>query len=79
MNEIPEEWTTRDIFKSRCYTGTEGTFVTPRPWAFEISTVLDNVDILLFSKIKLKVWPDATAVARRCSNFINDSLTMSAI
>ena len=50
--------------------------MTPRMWAFEISTVHNNVDILFFSKIKSKMWPDAGAVVRRLKNFIEDSKTM---
>ena len=46
-------------------------------YAFEISTVIDNVDILFFSKIKSKMWPDAGAVVTRLQNFIADSKTMS--
>ena len=46
-------------------------------WAFEITTVHDNVDILLFSKIMSKVWPDAGAVVRRLKKFIEDSKTMN--
>ena len=80
---VPGDWAKRDIWKARgrdiSPAGSSDVYDIdyPRLWAFEISTVHDNVDILLFSKLMLKVWPDAGAVARRLNNFVEDSKTMN--
>ena len=47
--------------------------IQPRMWAFEISTIFDGRDILFFSKLMSKMWPDAGAVAARLSDFVNDA------
>ena len=51
--------------------------IIPRAWAFEIMTEHDNEIILVFSKIMLKVWPDASAVVRRLNNLVEDAKTMN--
>ena len=51
--------------------------IFPRMWAFEISTVIDNAEILFFSKIMSKMWPDTGAVVNRLKSFIADSKIMN--
>ena len=51
--------------------------IMPRLWAFELSTVIDNHDILFFSKIMSKMWPHAGAVVKRLINFAADAKTMN--
>ena len=53
--------------------------ILARKWAFEISTVIDNEDILFFSKLMSKMWPDAGAVATRLKNFADDTRTMNGV
>lgn len=45
----------------------------PRVGAFEVSTVYDNVDILLFSKIKSRMWPHISALTKRLKEFAEDA------
>ena len=49
----------------------------PRMWSFEVSTVHDNHDILFFSKMMSRMWPDAGAVASRIRDFAEDAKTMN--
>ena len=44
----------------------------PRPWSFELSTVVQNEFILLYSKLQSKQWPHYGLLAERCKNFLND-------
>ena len=81
QNTVPLEWCHQDQYAYILDPGHHGRDfernLFPRPWSFEVSTVHDNTVILVFSKIILKVWPDANAVVRRLNNLIEDSKTMN--
>ena len=80
MNMVPEEWAEVSEYKGKIHNWSvlkRLPLMTPRCWAFEISTVHAGVHILIYSKIMSKVWPDAGAVVRRLKNFIEDSKTMN--
>ena len=38
--------------------------IMPRMWAFEISTVIDDHDILFYSKIMSRKWPHTGSVVK---------------
>ena len=38
--------------------------IMPRLWAFEISTVIDDYDILFFSKIMSRTWPHTGSIVK---------------
>ena len=81
MNKVPKPWAEKDTYCQIVHNADDNNpdyDILPRMWAFEISTVIDNVDILLFSKIKLRMWPDTRAVVGRLKNFAADSKIMSA-
>ena len=52
--------------------------ILPRIGAFEISTVVDNVDILLYSKMMSTMWPHIPSVVNRLKQFADDAKNMSA-
>ena len=80
MNKVPKPWAEFDTY---CQVVHKTIYINPdydimpRIWAFELSTVIDNHDILFFSKIMSKMWPNAGAVAKRLKNFAADSKTMN--
>ena len=80
MNKVPKVWAEKDTYCQMVHNTDPNNpdyDIIPRIWAFEISTVIDNTDILFFSKIMSKMWPDAGAVIARLKNFAADSKTMS--
>ena len=80
MNKVPKVWAEKDTYCQMVHNTDPNNpdyDIIPRIWAFEISTVIDNTDILFFSKIMSKMWPDAGAVVARLKNFVNDADTMS--
>ena len=81
MNKVPKPWAEMDTYCQMVHNADDNNpnyDIVPRMWAFEISTVIDNIDILFFSKLMAKMWPSASAVAGRIANFANDSRTMRA-
>ena len=82
MNKVPKAWAEKDTYYQMVLNTDPNNpdyDIIPRIWAFEISTVIDNIDILFFSKIMSKMWPDAGAVASRLKSFAADSKTMSGV
>ena len=82
MNKVPKIWAEKDTYCHMVHNTDNNNpdyEVLPRKWAFEISTVYDNEDILFFSKLLSKMWPDAAAVTRRLQNFADDTRTMSGV
>ena len=80
MNKVPKVWAEKDTYCQMVHNDDPNNpdyDIIPRIWAFEISTVIDNTDILFFSKLMSKMWPDAGAVVHRLKNFAADSRTMS--
>ena len=80
MNKVPKVWREKDTYCQMVLNADHNNpnyDIMPRIWAFEISTVIDNTDILFFSKLMSKMWPDAGAVVARLKNFAADSKTMS--
>ena len=80
MNKVPKPWAEKDTYVQMVHNSDPNNpdyDIMPRTWAFEISTVIDNTDILFFSKIISKMWPDTGAVVGRLKNFVADSKTMS--
>ena len=82
MNKVPKAWAEKDTY-CQIVLNTDSINldydIVPRIWAFEISTVIDNTDILFFSKIMSKMWPDAGAVVARLKSFAADSKSMSGV
>ena len=81
MNKVPKPWAEKDTYCQMVHNSDDNNpnyDILPRVWAFEISTVIDGVDILFFSKMMSRMWPSAGAVAGRIANFANDSKTMRA-
>ena len=80
MNKVPKPWADKDQYCQMVHNEDDNDpdyDIMPRLWAFEISTVIDNHDILFFSKIMSKMWPHAGAVVKRLVNFAEDSKTMN--
>ena len=80
MNKVPKPWAEKETYcqliPNRDANNPDYD-VLPRMGAFEISTVFDNVDILFFSKIMSRMWPDAAAVCDRLKAFAADTRTMN--
>ena len=80
MNKVPKDWAEKEAYGQLVHNTDPNNpdfDIMPRKWAFEISTVIYDTDILFFSKIKEKVWPDAGAVVARLQNFVDDTKTMT--
>ena len=43
-----------------------------RPWSFEVSTVVDDVHILVYSKIMWRQWPHYNLLSQRIKSLIDD-------
>ena len=50
----------------------------PRLGAFEVTTVVDGQDILLYSKMMSSLWPHARALAKRCKDLVDEIGSTSA-
>ena len=79
MNKVPKAWAMKDIYcqlipneddKNPNYD------MIPRLYAFDVSTVHDDADILFFSKQMSRVWPHCGALANRIAAFVQDSGSM---
>ena len=68
MNQVPKNWIDHDLYSQLIPNedDEEPNFdMIPTIGAFEISTVIDRTPIQFFSKLKLRYWPRAPAVAAR--------------
>ena len=75
MNKVPKQWAEKDVYCQMVHNTDDNNpdyDMQPRMWSFEISAVYENHDILFFSKMMSKMWPDAGAVAARLNNFVAD-------
>ena len=80
MNKVPKAWAEFDTYCQMVHNNDDNNpdyDIIPRIWAFELSTVVDNHDILFFSKIMCKMWPHVGAVVKRIKSFAADSKTMN--
>ena len=76
MNKVPKPWAEFDTYCQMVHNADDNNpnyDMQPRMWAFEVSTVHNNADILFFSKLMSRMWPDPSSVAARISNFAADS------
>jgi hypothetical protein len=80
MNKVPKAWFEKEVYcqlirndddKNPYYD------ILPRIGAFEISTVINNVDILFYSKQMSTMWPHAPSVADRIKAAMDDSTVMA--
>ena len=73
MNDSPDEWFHhyRHMWTNRAKNVNHNQ-VKPRPWSLELSTVVQNEFILIYSKLQSKQWPHYGLVAQRCKNFLDD-------
>lgn len=71
MNRVPKVWHEKDIYCSLipnndnddpCYS------ILPRLGAFEVTTVIENCDIVLYSKLSSSLWPDLKAFTRKMTS-----------
>ena len=82
MNKVPKPWAEKDQYCQMIHNNDANNpdyAILPRMWAFEISTVIENVDILFFSKLMSRMWPNVSAVTDRIKNFAADSKTMNGV
>ena len=75
MNRVPKPWYEKEEYcqllpnddsNDPCYQ------ILPRLGAFEITTVVDNVCILFYSKMMSSMWPNYKALTNRISAFVKD-------
>ena len=75
MNKVPKQWYEKEIYvqlipneddKNQFYD------ILPRLGAFEVSTVVDNVDILFYSKQMTLLWPHAKSLSNKIIAFEED-------
>ena len=81
MNQVPKPWHEKDIYCQLIPNDDDNNpfyDCLPRHWAFEVSTVINNADILLYSKLMSRMWPDASLLAKRVSACMSDSKSMDA-
>ena len=76
FNKVPKEWAMSDIYCQLIPNDDEDMDyydIMPRPWAFEVSTVLkDGGPILFYSKIMAKMWPHYVGVGKKIGSYHND-------
>ena len=68
MNLVPKAWFKKKIYNKliRCENESMPFYdMNPRVGAFEISTVIDGVAIIFYSKLKSNVWPKPDVVAQK--------------
>ena len=76
MNRVPKRWAEKDIYCQLIANEDDNNpyyDVVPRPYAFEVSTVTnDSEDILFYSKLMSRAWPHTKALAQRIKAFVDD-------
>ena len=76
MNKVPKPWFEKEIYVQLIANEDEANpfyDCIPRLWAFEVSTVVEGkYDILLYSKMMSRMWPDASMLARKVKAFADD-------
>ena len=75
MNKVPKAWYEKEIYCQLIPNEDDNNpyyDILPRIGAFEISTVVDNVDILFYSKQMSTMWPNVPAMASRIEKAMED-------
>ena len=76
MNKVPKPWFEKEIYCQLIPNDDDNNpyyDVLPRIGAFEVSTVIDNVDILFYSKQMSTMWPHASSLAKRIALFADEA------
>ena len=79
MNKVPKEWYEKEVYCQLIPNEDDNNpyyDILPRIGAFEISTVIDGHDILLYSKMMSSMWPNTSAVSKWIKNLIDDAANM---
>ena len=74
INQVPKEWAQCDIYMQMIPNDDDNApyyEMLPRLGAFEVSTVINGQDILLYSKLMSSMWPHARALATRCKELVD--------
>ena len=77
LNKVPKPWFEKEIYVQLVANDEyENPFydAIPRLWAFEVSTVVDGVDILFYSKMMSRMWPDPGMLSKRIKAFDDDRI-----
>lgn len=80
-NLVPKPWFEKDIYCQLIPNEDDNNpyyEILPRIGAFEVSTVVRGVDILLYSKMMSTMWPHVPALASRCAALVDDAGSMDA-
>lgn len=75
MNKVPKPWFEKEIYCQLIPNEDDNNphyDILPRLGAFEVSIVVDNVDILFYSKQMSGMWPHAKSLSNRIKAFIED-------
>lgn len=75
MNKVPKLWYDKPIYCQMVPNDDEREMfyqMVPRVGAFEVSTVINGTDILLYSKMMSSMWPHARALTVRCKELIDN-------
>ena len=81
QNKVPKPWYEKEVYCQLIPNEDDNNphyDILPRCGAFEISTVINNVDILFYSKQMSSMWPSASLVAKRIAAAMEDSKKMDA-
>ena len=81
LNKVPKAWYEKEVYCQLIPNDDDNNphyDILPRIGAFEISTVIDNVDILLYSKMMSLMWPHVPSVVGRIQQFDNDAISLRA-
>ena len=75
MNRVPKPWYEKEIYCQLIPNEDDNNpyyDILPRIGAFEVSTVIDNVDILFYSKMMSTMWPHGPSLATRIKSYAAD-------
>lgn len=81
MNKVPKPWYEKEIYCQLIPNEDDRNpyyDILPRIGAFEISTVINNVDILFYSKQMSTMWPHVPSVAKRIKEAMDDAKSTPA-
>ena len=79
MNKVPKPWYEKEIYCQLIPNEDDNNpyyDILPRIGAFEVSIVIDNIDILFYSKQMSTMWPHGPSLAKRIHDFcsqVNDT------
>lgn len=80
MNKVPKPWYEKEVYCQLIPNDDDNNpyyDILPRIGAFEVSTVINNVDILFYSKQMSSMWPNATMLGKRIGEAMEDSKNMA--